>query len=710
MQILSIELSYQRILTILKSPYSYGLKLTALTKFINSLLSFPEQDKLISYYTELAPELYAMIRHADLSCFAPEDIENIISISNQLNSNRFTPVSPGELFDIQIVLTNALENQNKNLKSYENDTNKTLSPNNVAIVLIEKCDEESADGVKNIGHVHRLNISSSFRDKSETTDKIEFKNYVDINDTKILEHLNKVVNIVKNKYAGKHSYYNITFYFDKSNFLYSGTSLGIGAICLTYNSILISNLERYYYKFRSDCVFSGEIDYEGCLQKLNSESLKIKLRTVYYSEYRRFILPEDNLSEAKSELERLKKKYPERKLILIPIRNFESVFTNLEIVDRYELKINQKLKAYYKKFHTPVVSVLGVISLGVLLFFTVNYLIPLLDRNPYSSDFLHGKYTVYNEHNTKIWERQIDNYDAKHILNDKVDFLRRSISIQDLDKDNENEIIILNNYYPAPDIIGKNTLFCYKADNTLMWKYENEYEKLNYWDKPEGEFVFDDLLTYDINSDGIYETIASGHINPWYPNKICILDLNGKLISKYWHAGNLHRFKVYDLDKDSNPEIVATGVTNMKGYRCGCLIAFDPEYISGVSFNTDSLQNIEKGLEKYYVLFPVTFMTKFSPSGMNDANDLHYEKNGFAVAVTDGPQYEMPNDRPLLLYKFSKDFKIESIGLSSQFQKEYDKLILYLPLKRLNFTCFSNKTLLLFTSQDFVPYYNYIGT
>lgn len=68
-------------------------------------------------------------------------------------------------------------------------------------------------------------------------------------------------------------------------------------------------------------------------------------------------------------------------------------------------------------------------------------------------------------------------------------------------------------------------------------------------------------------------------------------------------------------------------------------------------------------------------MTKFSPSGMNDANDLHFEKNGFTVSVTDGPQYEMPNDRPLLLYKFSKDFKIESIGLSSQFQKEYDKLI-----------------------------------
>lgn len=273
MQILSIELSYQRILTVLKSPYSSGLKLTALTKFLNTLFDFPEQNKLISYYTELSPEFNSLVQQTDFKCFSPENIKNLISVSNQFKTNGYASENSKEFEELQNLLDFAFENQNKNLHSSANDLNNSLSSNKVSIVLIENCDEESAEGVKQIGHIHNLHLSSSFRNKSESTDKIEFNNYVDVNDAKIVEHLFRVSDIAKNKYKGKHSFYNFTFYFDKTNFIYSGTSLGLGAICLTYNSLLINNLEKHYFKFNSDCVFSGEMDEEGSLQKLNSESL-----------------------------------------------------------------------------------------------------------------------------------------------------------------------------------------------------------------------------------------------------------------------------------------------------------------------------------------------------------------------------------------------------------------------------------------------------
>ncbi|MBN1634420.1 MAG: VCBS repeat-containing protein, partial [Ignavibacteria bacterium] len=451
-------------------------------------------------------------------------------------------------------------------------------------------------------------------------------------------------------------------------------SLGIGAICLAYNSILISELYKHYYKFRNDCVFSGALAEEGSLVPLDEESLRIKLKTAFFSEYGKFIIPEDNIVKAKELLSDLNAKYPERNLQLIPVKNFEIVFKNLDIVERYELKLSQKVKANYKKYQTGVNWTIGIAGILIILFFLINYLIPHLDRNPISTDFINGKYIAYNKYNIKIWERQIGGYLANHQLNEegKNNFLKRTITVKDIDRDEKNEILVLNNYFFEPSPNGKNIVYCFNSDNNLRWKFEAKNEKVHYSDDYDGPFVFSDIFTADIDGDGYFEIIANGHINTVFPNKIYVLDYNGKEISSYWHAGYISHFRDYDIDSDGAKEITAAGVTNKKGYRCGCLIVFDPEFISGNSFDTDPVRDGKKGLEKYYIIFPKTFMTIFNPSNMNDALEITISENKMLVTVSDGPIFQNPIDNAFLLYEFDNSLRVTNIIMGNQFQKLYE--------------------------------------
>lgn len=677
MQIFDTELKYQKLVKTLKNTSSVCYKLRLLSNFLLPLLKESDQNKFYSYYSDLFPELISLINKNEIRHYSPEEIEDIEYLVYSLKSAVHD--TPGPEIQKSLEVLNTSKENIKNILNGEIPENEgtDIYPDFLAILLIEKNANAGIDDIIETGFIHNLHLSSSIRSKSEKIDKVEFKNLIDLNEAEIISHLNSVVENAK-KYCDKNSvktnFYNFTFYFEKQDYIYSGSSLGIGAICLAYNSILINELNKYYYKFRNDCVFSGAMAKDGILIPLDRESLRVKLKTVFFSEYRKFIIPEDNIVKAKDILSELNDKYPNRYLELIPIKNFVSVFKNLDVVERYELKFTQKVRANYKKYQSRVNWTIGIAGILIILFFLINYLIPHLDRNPVTPDFIDGKYIAYNKHNIKIWERQIDGYKANHQLDEdgKNHLLKRTITIKDIDKDKKNEILVLNNYFPEASPDGKNIVYCFNSDNNLEWEFEAKNEKVHYRDDYDGPFVFSDIFSADFNGDGYFEIIANGHINTVFPNKIYVLDYQGMEISSYWHAGYVSLFRAYNIDKDSIVEIVAAGVTNMKNYRCGCMIVFDPEFIEGNSFDTDPVGDGKKGLEKYYIIFPKTFMTIFNPSDMNDVWEIAFSENKMLVTVSDGPTFPDYNENAFLLYEFDNSLRVTNVIMSNQFQKLYE--------------------------------------
>jgi hypothetical protein len=154
-----------------------------------------------------------------------------------------------------------------------------------------------------------------------------------------------------------------------------------------------------------------------------------------------------------------------------------------------------------------------------------------------------------------------------------------------------------------------------------------------------------------------------------------LLNSKGELISEYYNSGYFNYITDYDIDGDNKKEVVAVGVNNYPGYRCGAMVVFDSDFLSGSSFKTDPLHSGKAGLEKYYILFPKTFMTKFNVSNFNIADYIMQNTERCIVNVLDGETEEKFIDNPHLLYEFDKSLNVVNIGTSNQFQKQYETLL-----------------------------------
>ncbi|MFA5404931.1 MAG: hypothetical protein WC358_08360 [Ignavibacteria bacterium] len=669
-----VELKYQKLKEQLGKPATVRYKILLLVNFLKTILNQPEQTKFQSYYLELSEQLSALIKQKKIDYFSPDEIEVLKDIVRKIFKNN-------EAESLIIILEESRKkildilNGGEGIKIKNEEQTGYLN-----IVLIEKHDGLKQDDNFYSGVIFKLNLISSLCEKNEREDKVEFKNLIDLNETKIIKHLNEVVAIAKTeckKIDIETSLYNFTFYFDDKSFIYSGASLGIGAICLAYNAILINNLNKIYYKFKEDVVFSAEVDEKGNLLKLDKDVLKQKLHTVFYSDFRKFVIPEDNIVDAKEHLNHLLKKYPNRNIELIPIRNYESVFKNLDVVVIHRLKIKEKLRATYKKYNKAVNWTLSILSLLIICFFILIYLVPHLDKNPVRGSFKNGKFSVHNKYDIETWITKTEGYEElieEHFTN-RINY--QGISVQDIDNDGKNEIVYIKNFL-SKEMKNTNAVICCNSDGKEIWRYKIIDEKMHYdWESDElkGDWVFEQLLVDDLYGDENKEIVANACYKPYFPDRLIMLNSKGELISEYYNSGYFNYITDFDIDGDKKKEVVAVGVNNYPGYRCGAMAVFDPDYLSGSSFKTDPLHSGKAGLEKYYTLFPKTFMTKFNVSNFNIADYLMQNTDRSIVNVLDGEIKEKFADNPHLLYEFDKSLNAVNIGISNQFQKEYESLL-----------------------------------
>jgi hypothetical protein len=666
-----VEKYFQEVNKVLKGNSTNEYKLLAVLNFFEYTLQEKNQNTFTSYYLELALPFIYLIRHKSFNHFSSEDFSLIKSILNILSSNIFLKDFLNDFVEIEVLVS-------EELTMIFKESIHRLSANSLSIVLIEENGDHFFKKIEH-GNILKLNLSSSLRGKSENIDKVEFKNLINPEEKEIVEHLHFVVAKAKSECYEKKiksQYYNFTYYFDKLDYIYSGTSLGIGAICLAYNSILINEFQKNYYKFREDCVFSGEIDEKGNLTRLGKDSLRIKLKTVFFSEYNKFIIPEDNILEAKEELEKLNNLHPERILELIPVSNYESIFSNLAIVERFDLKFRQKLKANYSRFQKIVNIVLSLFILFVSVYLFYNFILPHLDKNPVRGSYHNGRYSAFNQKDIEVWNYIVPGvtYVNEH---ESPGFLNILIAVKDIDNDGKNEIVYSNNF-EISNRIDCDMLICCNSDGNIKWKFKIPEKNFYYFwenEKMKGNWVFERVYIDDVNNDGFMEIIGEAKYKDYFPNRIVILNYKGELISDYWHSGYIYEISSFDIDGDGKKEIVVVGVNNYPEYRCGCMVVLDPEFASGVSVNTDPFGMGEKSIEKYYVLFPYTLMTKFNVSNFNEAHNIIKGFKDAKICVWDGESKNKVAETPFLLYEFDKNMNVTNIGTSNQFLKEYDNLV-----------------------------------
>lgn len=661
-QLLEVENYFIHLNDLLKIQSSNGFKLTAIYNFLSILLQEKNYSKYISYFSDLSPYIVNLINDRDFEGLSPSiltDYQIIISKLDEFN-----------LFDNKLELIQILEEGKKNIFK---PVNRELVSDYISIVLIEENSNYEIRNKPKFAEIRKLHLAISSVNKGQNKDKVEFKNLIDLRETDILKCLlnsiMKAKELCKRKGLSVHNY-NFSYYFDKDEYIYTGTSLCLAATSLAFNSILIYELSKQYYKFRSDCVMTGMLDEEGNLVKIdNRDYLELKIKGVFFSGYSKLIIPEENYGEAIEIVKGLNLIYPEKKLDIIPVKKFENIFTNLEIVERFDLKFTERLKANYKKYNTFFNWTLSILLVIFLALMTFDFIIPRIDRNPVEYGYIDDHYTIFNKYGIELWRsRNLPAINKEYYF----DYLNKNVRciLTDVNRDDLNELI----YLIKDDDENKDSrsIFCSNSD-IKNFPVELPLRNLNYPNDPVDNvfFYLRGISLIDCNSDSINEIIFWGANTKLYPGIIGAIDFSGHLICEYWNEGHPNVLKIFDLNNSGNKDILVGGCNNRDSLECAALIIFDPKCIKGSSPYSNPLSNDIKGTEKYYILFPKSILFKFSGRERNDVYDIRLNSNNTITCwISEGTT----TDDIGLGYQFDGNMNLIGVECNDKYKNFYDKL------------------------------------
>jgi len=438
------------------------------------------------------------------------------------------------------------------------------------------------------------------------------------------------------------------------------------------NSILINEAQRRFYSFDNNVVLTAEVDSSGRLGRLDYNSLKVKINAVFFSQFQKLVLPQDNLSEARDILKQLQTKYPNRNLELIFIDNYENVFRNLDIVERHELKFREKLALQYQRHHKTVNWALSVIAILIIVLFTVSYLIPRMDSKPVYGRFEDEKYKAFNKYDIKIWESGKIESNNKDLLTSE-EALNRRFVISDIDNDGINEMLYL--YMSRVNSETNRTLFCSSPDKATKWVYELGKDNCSFRESEfdENNFQGKSVYVYDFKNNSDRNVIYTVNSESSSSFGILKLDNKGKLISDFWNDGFLTEVKSADFEKVGEQELVA-GYCNNR-FNKAAIVIFDPDYITGQSPGAKLRKDSLEGCEKYYILFPRSIMNYYCGRDINTIDEIWtLAEGGLSIYTNEGSANEK-NPYSFVIYKFDKDMNLIDVTLSSTFVGNYETLL-----------------------------------
>lgn len=623
MLLFELELQAQKLRDDLNRPLSPKLKLLRLSSFLHSLIDKPEHKRYISYFVEFEHSLISLIEKNDCSVIPPEEIKTVTGIIEILKDIQEFSEKSNE-FDNSINKLRAAQEKCLFLlgenSSYIPDSTKkkpVSHRDSIHLVLLESNDcSEISDC---FGEILTLKLDLTEKGKNSESDTIEFQNHTDVDDNLIQKHLEKAAVIAKERLQRDNvqlKNYNFRFHFENNECIYTGTSLGIGAVCLAYNALLIQTLQKYYFRFKSNAVYTGCISDDGSIGRVSSASLRNKLRTVFFSTYKIFVIPEDNLSEAKEELLHLQNKYPNRNLELIPVRNYERVFDDLYIIEKIKLSPAKRVTEIYRRNALKYNLAASLLILAGLIWMIYSLILPRIDKNPESFGCVNNQYTLYNKYGIEIWHsEELEPYNTE-VFSGEAEKQTRCI-LTDLNGDSTKELLYLNRAVTNMD--KSMSIFCSNQD-IKGFPFKIPQHRLDYPNDPVENFsmCLKGIILSENKTDGKKNIIYYGQHFSFFPGVLGKISGEGNSISEFWNEGMPSCVKTFDIDDDGKEKIFWGGCNNRDSIECAAMLVFDPMFIEGASPYSDPIHSGKPGMEQYYIIFPKSIINVKAGKERND--------------------------------------------------------------------------------------------
>lgn len=187
---------------------------------------------------------------------------------------------------------------------------------------------------------------------------------------------NLAIELSEKYLSNVNKYHEVIVNFDKHLGFYEGNSRGT-ALTLSFLERLLKFYNPVYViNIGNHTAFTGGVDSNGKILSTGEEIIKQKVKTLFFSDIKCFVIPKCEENFAFDALTQLQKVYPKRKFKLIPVEDFSDVINRRDLVDIKRQKIIVRTGKFVKKNQISSVAIV-LLSILFAFLFVVDW-----DNNP----------------------------------------------------------------------------------------------------------------------------------------------------------------------------------------------------------------------------------------------------------------------------------------------------------------------------------------
>jgi hypothetical protein len=281
-------------------------------------------------------------------------------------------------------------------------------------------------------------------------------------------------------------------------------------------------------------------------------------------------------------------------------------------------------RAWWFARQHPIAAIASSVALFAGLALALNFLLPRSssDMNPSycKMSLSDGVVQVRNGEDKTLWTLPTKVHLDVTRPTDNITF-GRAIFVRDLNGDGVNEVVSI---LPLGDENYNRTLRIY--DNKRKLLVEKSFSELfHYLDRVYSPNIdMGSVLVANVGLGGAPEIWVSGNSRDRSPGVTIRLDVNGNILGKYWHFGQLRDIYCVRLGPDQKEQVVLTGVDDAEDTthrEFPVIVVLDPARVVGESrsLRSPGFPLPTSDAEIYYISLP--------HSDMNYVLNCHPSRN-----------------------------------------------------------------------------------
>jgi len=461
-------------------------------------------------------------------------------------------------------------------------------------------------------------------------------------------------------------FHEVIISFDKRVGFYEGNSLGIALTLSFLEQLLKFYNPVYVINIKEQSAFTGGVNDEGKILTTGEEIIKQKVKAVFFSEIKNFVIPKFEESYAYFALAKLQKDYPKRKLKIIPVEDLNDVVNRRDLIDIQKQKLVVRSGKFVKKnWISAVVTVLLAMLFSYL--FVMDF-----DDNPVSF-YADGQSIYFKNKSGKILWKKDFNLSKRYI--DSPNYLKGLVKIVNIDSDEQNEVL----FAQLDDSLSKEKNFCdikcYSSKGELIWKYSfgDTVSSLREKLLPYYGLIILDTITISKKKNLFIRANSSSS----FSSAIFRIDLRTgeRVPGTLWCSGHTYAGIIKDIDNDGKKDILCVGLDN--GYEDAVFFGYEIDTLTKVRLTTD--EYLIRGYKIKdlitYIRLPKTDYDeykKFRTPGIAGESFVDFkESSSYQFYTMD----YLNNNSSCLWYQIGYNLKDVNIIIDSRFRVMRDSLV-----------------------------------